>query len=148
MVTPDETAAPAVLRARGIRVVVEGPRAGALRRRRPARGLDGFGLDVRPGQVVHVVGDPSSGVVEALEVLSAARVPDAGRVEIEGVDVTAPGRRAGTVWQDRVATLGVPGPVGSRRQSVADLVAQDVRRADPERPRGGVRSPARSARGA
>jgi ABC-type glutathione transport system ATPase component len=131
VVTPDRAVEPPVLTARGIRVVVEGERAGALRRRRALRGLEGFSIDVVPGEVVHLVGDRGSGMVEALEVLSGCRVPDAGRLQIEGRDVPEPGRRAREMWT-RIALLAAPPAATSGRRTVIEVVAEDVRRSAPE----------------
>lgn len=131
MVTPDRAGEQPVLSARGIRVQVEGDRSGPLRRRAVLRGLEGFHIDVVPGEVVHLIGDRASGVVEAIEVLSGARVPDAGRVQIEGRDVPEPGRRAREVWT-RVALLGAPPAGTSSRRTVLEVVAEDVRRSAAE----------------
>jgi ABC-type glutathione transport system ATPase component len=128
VVTPAEPPAHA-LRARGICVVVEGDRSGALRRRQALRGLEGFSIDVAPGEVVHLVGAPDSGVVEAIEVLGGARVPDAGRLVIEGREVPEAGRRAREAWS-RVALLGGPSGTVPSRRTVLEVVAEDVRRAE------------------
>lgn len=130
MVTPERAGEPPALSARAVRVVVEGDRSGALRRRRALRGLEGFTIDVAPGEVVHLVGAPDSGVVEAIEVLSGSRAPDAGRLAIEGREVPEPGRRARELWA-RVALLGAPPATGASRRTVLEVVADDVRRRDP-----------------
>ena len=120
IVTPDVAAEPAVLSARGIRVVVDGDRSGALRRRRSARGLEAFSLDVRPGEVVHLVGDRTSGIVEAIEVLCGHRTPDAGRLLLAGQDVTEPGRRSRALWTG-VAVLGAPPAAASTVMFAVEL---------------------------
>ncbi len=130
MVTPDEASAPPVVSARGVRVVLEGQRSGGLRRRQPARGLEDFAVDVRLGEVVHLVGESGSGVVEALEVLSGARAPQAGRLLIDGLDVTAGDRSAREVWRTRVATLGESPAQGTGRQKVLRAVAEGAHRGD------------------
>ncbi len=129
--TPDVAEAPSVLSARGVGVVVEGHRGGALRRRLRGRGLEEFTADVSPGEVIHVVGDRLSGVVEALEVLSGRRVPDAGQVLIDGTEAPAD-RRSRAVWRRRVAVLGEPVARDSGRRTVLASLADQVRAGDPE----------------
>lgn len=130
MVTPDRAGEPPALSARAVRVVVEGERSGALRRRRALRGLEGFTIDVAPGEDVHLVGAPDSGVLEAIEVLSGARVPDSGRLAIEGREVPEPGRRARELWA-RVGLLGAPPAAAASRRTVLEVVADDLRRREP-----------------
>ncbi len=129
--TPDVAEAPSVLSARGVGVVVEGHRGGALRRRLRGRGLEEFTADVSPGEVIHVVGDRLSGVVEALEVLSGRRAPDAGQVLIDGTEAPAD-RRSRAVWGSRVAVLGEPVARDSGRRTVLASLADRVRAGDPE----------------
>jgi ABC-type transporter Mla maintaining outer membrane lipid asymmetry ATPase subunit MlaF len=86
-------------------------------------------VDVAAGEVVRLVGDPSSGVVEAIEVLSGQRVPEAGLLQVEGRDVPGSGRRARQLWA-RVAVLGGPQGTPVGRRTVLESLADDVRRSE------------------
>ncbi len=88
-------------------------------------------MDVAAGEVVHLVGDPLSGVAEAFEVLSGRRVPEAGRLQVAGQDVAGSGRRAREVWS-RVAVLGDPQATSAGRRTVVEVLADDVRRREPD----------------
>lgn len=61
------------------------------------RALDRVGLCVRPGEVVSLVGPNGAGKTTLFNVISGFRRPDAGRVSLDGEDVTdlGPVRRAG-----------------------------------------------------
>jgi ABC-type uncharacterized transport system ATPase subunit len=86
-----------VLRVRD--VVVGRPGGGFL--------LDRAGLEVGAGEIVGVAGVEGNGQTELVHVLSGARIPDAGTVELNGADLTraTPARRTtaglGVVPEDR-----------------------------------------------
>ncbi|MEU4161786.1 ATP-binding cassette domain-containing protein [Actinoplanes sp. NPDC026670] len=69
--------------------------------------LDGATLEIRAGEIVGVAGVEGNGQTELIHVLSGARIPDAGAVELDGVDLTraTPARRTaaglGVVPEDR-----------------------------------------------
>ncbi|AHG87600.1 ABC transporter related protein [Gemmatirosa kalamazoonensis] len=77
----------------------------ALTRRYPAAvrpALDGLSLDVRPGELVALLGESGAGKTTALRIVAGYERPDAGAVLLDGADVTAlpPERRgAGMVFQ-------------------------------------------------
>ncbi|MCM2257336.1 MAG: ATP-binding cassette domain-containing protein [Vicinamibacteria bacterium] len=69
------------------------------------RALDGVDLDVAPGERVALVGESGSGKTTLLRCFNRMVEPDAGRVEVDGVDVAtsdpvALRRRLGYVQQD------------------------------------------------
>ncbi len=79
--------------------------------------LNGVSLHVEPGQIVGLVGPSGSGKSTLLRVIAGLVVPDAGRVEWDGVDVAAVpthARRFGYVFQDQqlFGHLDVAGNVG------------------------------------
>ena len=51
--------------------------------------LDAFELEVRPGQIVALIGPNGSGKTTALRLLAGMMRPDAGDVRLDGTDVTA-----------------------------------------------------------
>ncbi|HZT53343.1 MAG TPA: ABC transporter ATP-binding protein [Gaiellaceae bacterium] len=63
----------------------------------------GIDLDIRPGEFFTLLGPSGSGKTTTLRVIAGFERPDAGRVELQGIDVTrvAPAQRAvNTVFQD------------------------------------------------
>jgi len=58
--------------------------------------IDGVDLDVAPGEIVGLMGPNGAGKTTILDALSGFLVPDAGRVELAGRDITGltPARRA------------------------------------------------------
>jgi putative spermidine/putrescine transport system ATP-binding protein len=65
--------------------------------------VDGIDLDIRAGEFFTLLGPSGSGKTTTLRVIAGFERPDAGRVELQGVDVTrvAPSQRAvNTVFQD------------------------------------------------
>ncbi len=52
------------------------------------RALDGVNLSVRPGEVVGLIGPNGAGKTTLFDVICGVRAPDAGRVHLDGVDVT------------------------------------------------------------
>ncbi|WP_434091405.1 ATP-binding cassette domain-containing protein [Streptomyces bluensis] len=79
------TSAP-VLRATGVGVRFGGVRA-----------LDGVDLTLRPGEVCGLIGPNGAGKTTLFDVLSGIRRPDAGRVLLDGSDIT----RRSPVWRAR-----------------------------------------------
>ena len=69
---------------------------GAAKRFGGVHALDGFDLELEPGRVVALVGPNGSGKTTALRVLAGTVRADAGRVVLDGLDVTTepPARRA------------------------------------------------------
>ena len=88
-------------------------------------------LTVRAGEIVGVAGVAGNGQTELIEALSGLRTPDAGRVEIEGRDVTrldvAEHRAAGLAYipEDRAATGA------ALKASAADNLAMGFHRMAP-----------------
>ncbi|MET8471662.1 ABC transporter ATP-binding protein [Streptomyces sp. NPDC006422] len=96
--------------------------------------LDGVGLRLAPGEVCGLIGPNGAGKTTFFDVVSGIRRPDAGRVLLDGADVT----RRSPVWRARHGmrrTFQRQQPFG--QLTVADnlLVAQEWRRggADPGR---------------
>ncbi len=78
----EPAAEPAVLRLTGVTVDFPQPR------RAPLRALDGVDLAVPRGQTLAVVGESGSGKTTALRVALGLQAAGAGRVEIDGLDLT------------------------------------------------------------
>ncbi|MEV7527004.1 ATP-binding cassette domain-containing protein [Agrococcus sediminis] len=76
--------------------------------------LRGVDLEIRPGEVVGLVGDNGAGKSTLVGVLSGATVPTEGRMEFEGEDVVlsspSHARSLGieTVYQDLALALDIP----------------------------------------
>jgi len=79
---------------------------GLVKRYGHVTALDGADFDLRPGEVLAVIGDNGAGKSSLIRALSGALVPDAGEVLLDGRPVhfrsPADARRAGieTVYQD------------------------------------------------
>ncbi|MER5890576.1 ABC transporter ATP-binding protein [Streptomyces sp. NPDC001941] len=82
----DEARGDYVLRAEGVGVRFGGVRA-----------LHGVGVGVRPGEVCGLIGPNGAGKTTLFDVLSGIRRPDAGRVVLDGADIT----RRSPVWRAR-----------------------------------------------
>ncbi len=67
---------------------------------RPTHVLDRLSLDVRPGEIVALIGPNGCGKSTLLRVLAGLIPPDAGSVAIDGDAVTAPDERVGLVFQE------------------------------------------------
>jgi putative spermidine/putrescine transport system ATP-binding protein len=113
---------------RGAHVALEG----LVRRFGDTVALDGVSLDLQPAELVALVGPSGSGKTTALRVLAGLEHPDAGRVLIDGRDVTnlaANRRQIGMVFQAYSLF-----PTMSARENVAfGLRLRRVRRAERER---------------
>lgn len=105
--------------------------------------LDGFDLEVRPGEVLALVGLNGAGKTTIIKLLAGLYEPDAGRLTVDGVDLRDIPmhqwrRRISVVFQDFLRyelsirdnlALGVPVPVGaedidavSAQAGITDLV--------------------------
>jgi NitT/TauT family transport system ATP-binding protein len=62
--------------------------------------LDGIDLDVRPGEVVALIGPNGCGKSTLLRVLAGLVAPDGGAVALDGDPVTGPDERVGLVFQE------------------------------------------------
>lgn len=56
--------------------------------------LDGFDLDLAPGEIVGLVGHNGAGKTTFVEIAAGLTRPDAGRITVDGVDVVRHPRRA------------------------------------------------------
>jgi ABC-type nitrate/sulfonate/bicarbonate transport system ATPase subunit len=65
-------------------VALSGVRRVYRRRRAPVTALEGLDLEVRPGEVLAVVGPSGSGKSTLLELVAGLQEPDAGTVEVTG----------------------------------------------------------------
>lgn len=95
---------------------------------RSAPVLDGFDLDVRPGEVVALTGPSGAGKSTVLAVLLGFVVPDSGEVDI-GWDIAwvpqRPGLRAGTVAEN--VRLGRPDATDEAvRRALDEAGARDI----------------------
>ncbi|HST86643.1 MAG TPA: ABC transporter ATP-binding protein [Kineosporiaceae bacterium] len=61
--------------------------------------LDGFSLDVRPGELLSLVGPSGCGKSTLLDLLGGLTLPTSGSIVIDGVPVTGPGLDRGIVFQ-------------------------------------------------
>ena len=96
---------PPILRARGVGLQRSGDRRGALRRRGPqVRAVHDLDVDLEPGAVLWLVGEPGS-AMSAAGVLAGVLEPTAGTVELSGTDVTHPGRKQRARIADQVTCL-------------------------------------------
>ncbi|MER5964689.1 ABC transporter ATP-binding protein [Streptomyces sp. NPDC002057] len=111
-----------VLTAEGIRKTYRG------RGRRSFTALDDVSLTLAAGETLGIVGESGSGKSTLARVLAHAHPADAGRILLDGEDVTRPGRaelhsvrrRVQMVFQDPYASL-------NPRMSVAEIVAEPLR---------------------
>ncbi|MCW2866842.1 MAG: transporter related protein [Marmoricola sp.] len=69
-------------------------------RRAPARlALDGFDLDVRPGEFLCLLGPSGCGKSTLLNLLAGFSEPDSGELVVDGSPVTGPGPERGVLFQ-------------------------------------------------
>ncbi|KQT60488.1 MULTISPECIES: methionine ABC transporter ATP-binding protein [unclassified Aureimonas] len=68
--------------------------SGVSRRFGAVQALDGISLDVRRGEIVGIIGRSGAGKSTLIRCLNGLERPDAGRVEIEGVEISRLGERA------------------------------------------------------
>jgi NitT/TauT family transport system ATP-binding protein len=67
---------------------------------RPVHALDAIDLDIRPREVVALIGPNGCGKSTLLRVLAGLIEPDGGGVALDGVPVTGPDPRVGLVFQE------------------------------------------------
>ena len=143
----------------GVRVSFPAPGRGAP----PTLALDGLTLAVNGGEVVALIGPNGCGKSTFLRVAAGLLAPDAGRVLLDDVPVTAPDARIGLVfqeprllpWRSAARNIAYPlelagWPAERRADRVAELVetvglegAADLR---PSQMSGGMRQRAAIAR--
>jgi NitT/TauT family transport system ATP-binding protein len=92
--TPTTTASGAV-RIRGVRKSF----AGRARKAPPRLALDGFDLDVRPGEFLCLLGPSGCGKSTLLNLLAGFSSADGGEVSVDGNRVTGPGAERGVLFQ-------------------------------------------------
>ncbi len=97
-------------------------RTGAWRARRVVHALDRVSLALPRGATLGVVGESGSGKSTLARCLVRLLAPDAGRIKLEGEDITAipmreAARRIGMVFQDPYGSL-------NPRRRVGELIAQ------------------------
>jgi len=83
-------------------VRLEGVRKAFVGRSRNAPGrvaLDGFDLEVRPGEFLCLLGPSGCGKSTALNLLAGFSTPDAGQVLVDDQPVTGPGPERGVLFQ-------------------------------------------------
>ncbi|MGW5973840.1 ABC transporter ATP-binding protein [Streptomyces sp. NPDC055186] len=120
--SPDFTGTPPLLSARGVHVVFPG-RNGAP----PARAVDGVDLDIRPGEIVALVGESGCGKTTLARALLGLVEPTTGRVAFDGRPLDRSGRSL-KAYRKR-AQLVLQDPSGSLnpRHTVYDAVAEGLR---------------------
>jgi peptide/nickel transport system ATP-binding protein len=96
-----------------------------FRARRPARvvkAVDGVSLDVRPGELLALIGESGSGKSTTAAALLRMLTPTAGTVTLDGADTTGLDfrRRVQMIYQDPYESL-------SPRKRVAELIAEGLR---------------------
>ncbi len=116
------TATPPLLSVEGLRITFPG-RNGAP----PARAVDGVDLDIRPGEIVALVGESGCGKTTLARSLLGLVPPTAGRVTFDGAPLDY-SSRALKAYRKRVQ-LVLQDPSGSLnpRQTVYDAVAEGLR---------------------
>jgi NitT/TauT family transport system ATP-binding protein len=87
--------APGAVRFRGVRKSFPA----TSRRGAPRRALDGFDLDVRPGEFLCLLGPSGCGKSTLLSLLAGFAEADGGEVLVDGVSVTGPGPERGVLFQ-------------------------------------------------
>ena len=140
-------------RSRGVDEIVLRLSDAACRDDRGAPALRGVSLALHTGEIVGVAGVDGNGQRELAEVLTGLRPLDAGRLEVEGVDLTFArarelrARGVAHVPEDRLRgglfgalsvaenlALGSPGPLRRRRlvaEAAAAIRAYDIRPPEP-----------------
>ncbi|MET9812043.1 ABC transporter ATP-binding protein [Streptomyces sp. NPDC006355] len=118
---PDVTTAP-LLSAQGLHVTFPGRHGGPR-----ARAVDGVDLDIRPGEIVALVGESGCGKTTLARALLGLVEPTAGRVAFDGRPLDYSGRSL-KAYRKRVQ-LVLQDPSGSLnpRHTVYDAVAEGLR---------------------
>ena len=73
--------------------------AGRLRKAPDRLALDGFDLDVRPGEFLCLLGPSGCGKSTLLNLLAGFSEPDSGELAVDGVPVRGPGPERGVLFQ-------------------------------------------------
>ncbi|MFF7859025.1 oligopeptide/dipeptide ABC transporter ATP-binding protein [Streptomyces sp. NPDC007904] len=117
-----EEAGPPLLSARGLHVAFPGRRGAPS-----ARAVDGVDLDIRPGEIVALVGESGCGKTTLARALLGLVEPTAGRVTFDGRPLEYSGRSL-KAYRRRVQ-LVLQDPSGSLnpRHTVYDAVAEGLR---------------------
>jgi NitT/TauT family transport system ATP-binding protein len=138
---------PAAVRVEGVSLTFEGTQ--------PTHVLDGVDLEIRPGEVVALIGPNGCGKSTLLRVIAGLIAPGAGGVEIDGELVSGPDARVGLVFQEPrlLAWRSVEGnvrfplelagwPADRQRQRARELLRlvgiEDLTRARPSTLSGGT----------
>ena len=101
--------------------------------------LDGVSLDVAEGQILGLLGPNGAGKTTLVSIVAGLRRPDAGRVEVDGIDVVRSPQAAraliGLAPQDTgvYPTLNVATTSGSSPGSRVFVVASNATRSTPFR---------------
>lgn len=120
--TGTETGTPPLLSVEGLHVTFPG-RDGAA----PARAVDGVDLDIRPGEIVALVGESGCGKTTLARTLLGLVPPTKGRVAFDGAPLEY-SARALKAYRKRVQLI-LQDPSGSQnpRHTVYDAVAEGLR---------------------
>ncbi|MEW5355665.1 ABC transporter ATP-binding protein [Streptomyces sp. 16-176A] len=120
--TSTTTGTPALLSVADLRIAFPGRNGGP-----PARAVDGVDLDIRPGEIVALVGESGCGKTTLARSLLGLVPPTAGRVLFDGTPL-ATSARALKAYRKRVQ-LVLQDPSGSLnpRHTVYDAVAEGLR---------------------
>jgi peptide/nickel transport system ATP-binding protein/oligopeptide transport system ATP-binding protein len=120
--TPVGTGGDVLLRAEGVQVQFPTRRGGP-----PVRAVDGVDLEVRRGETLGLVGESGCGKSTLGLALLRLVEPTAGRIELDGTDVTALGRRQLRALRRRVAMV-FQDPYASLdpRRTIADTVSEPL----------------------
>lgn len=100
-------------------------RRGAFKTSEPTRAVDGVSFDVRPGEVLALVGESGCGKTSIARTVMRLQEPSGGRIEFRGRDITTlKGRALRAVRADIQMVFQDPYESLDPRQSVFDLVAE------------------------
>src|SRR5690606_31138617 len=99
---------PAMLRVRDLRKTFETPGRGAF------TAVDGLSFEVGAGEVYGLLGPNGAGKTTTLRILATLADPDAGRVEVAGIDRVAEPLRTREVLAYVPAEAGLPARLSGR----------------------------------